>query len=272
MTTHYLTQQNGTIAYDDSGRGPLVICTPSMGDLRAEYRFLTPQLVAAGYRVLTVDVRGHGESSTGWPDVSVGAIGSDLVALIRSLNAGPANLIGASMAAGAAVWAAAEAPALVSGLVLIGPFVRGETSWQNRLLYGLLFSRPWGPSLWLRYYATLYPSAKPADFADYSARLKANLKERGRLEALAQMMRASKAASAARVDKVSAPTLVLMGTKDPDFKDPEAEAAWVATNLRGRYEMLPGAGHYPHAEMPGTTGPRVLAFLQTLPAVTVAGE
>ncbi len=171
MPTQFLTQPDGVIAYDDMGAGPLVICIPSMGDLRTEYRFLAPQLVAAGHRVLTMDVRGHGESSIGWPDYSVGAIGSDIVALIRSLAAGPATIVGASMAAGAAVWAAAEAPELVNSLVLIGPFVRGETAWANRLLYSLLFTRPWGPSMWLRYFTTLYPTAKPADFTEYLCRV-----------------------------------------------------------------------------------------------------
>ena len=144
MNTHTLQHQGGTLAYDEIGEGPLVICVPSMGDLRAEYRFLAPQLAAVGYRVISLDVRGHGTTSTRWPDYTVGAIGSDLLALIRSLNAGPAIIIGESMAAGAAVWAAAEAPQLVSGLVLVGPFVRGQASWLGKLFYSMLFARPWG--------------------------------------------------------------------------------------------------------------------------------
>jgi pimeloyl-ACP methyl ester carboxylesterase len=264
MTTQFIEQQGGMLAYDDCGQGPLVVCVPSLGDLRAEYRFLVPQLVAAGYRVITVDVRGHGETSTDWPDYSVGAIGSDLVALIRSLQAGPAIIIGTSMAAGAAVWAAAEAPTLVAGLVLIGPFVRGESTWSSKLLYSLLFARPWGPALWGWYYATLYPTRRPADFAQYVAALRANLSEPGRLEALRQMIYASKAAAEARLPQVSTPTLVLMGSKDPDFKHPEAEAQWVADRLGGSYTMCQDAGHYPHAEMPEVTGPLVLTFLQSL--------
>ncbi|MGH2370312.1 MAG: alpha/beta fold hydrolase, partial [Chloroflexota bacterium] len=64
MSTLYLDRPVGKVAYDDSGAGdPLVVCVPSMGDLRAEYRFLVPHLVAAGYRVVTMDVRGHGEST-----------------------------------------------------------------------------------------------------------------------------------------------------------------------------------------------------------------
>lgn len=264
MTTQLLKRPEGAIAYDDTGNGPLVVCAPSMGDVRGEYRFLAPQLAAAGYRVVTMDLRGLGESSIGWAEYSVAGVGSDLVALIRALDAGPAVIAGCSMAAGAAVWAAAEAPERVAGLVLVGPFVRGETSRQNRLLYSALFARPWGAAAWLRYYSTLYPTRKPADFAEYTAALRSNLTEAGRLEALRQMLFASKAASEERLSRVSAPALVLMGSKDPDFKNPEAEAQWVANSLHARVEMAPGAGHYPHAEMPDLAGPIILSFLQTL--------
>lgn len=262
MTTQYMTHQSGRIAYDVAGAGPLVLCAPSMGDVRAEYRFLTPLLVAAGYRVVTMDLRGLGESSTQWDDFSVAGVGSDMLALIRHLDSGAAVIVGTSMAAGAAVWAAAEAPELVTGLVLIGPFVRGETSTTNALLYSLLFNRLWGVRAWRWYYSTLYPSRKPADFAAYITALEANLKEPGRLEALQAMMRASKAASAERVGGVMAPTLVVMGSKDPDFPDPKAEAQWVADAVRGRYVMVDGAGHYPHAEMPEVTTPLIVNFLQ----------
>jgi pimeloyl-ACP methyl ester carboxylesterase len=264
MKTIYLKQQNGSIAYDDTGTGPLVICAPSMGDLRQEYRFLAPQLAGAGYRAVSIDVRGHGETSTGWADYSVAGVGADMVALIKHLNAGPAVIIGESMAAGAAIWAAAEAPECVKGLVLIGPFVRGEGMPLLQLLFRVMLARPWGPSMWLRYFKTLYPTRQPADFEEYCAALYANMKQPGRLEALQKMMDASKRASEERIPRVTAPALVLMGSKDPDFKPPEAEAKWVAEALRGTYHLIDGAGHYPQTEMPETTAPFILSFLQSL--------
>jgi pimeloyl-ACP methyl ester carboxylesterase len=264
MNTKYLQSDTGKIAYDDNGSGSLVICVPGMGDLRAEYRFLAPQLLSAGYRVVTMDVRGHGETSTTWPDYSVAGTGEDILAMARNLDAGPAVIIGTSMAAGAAIWAAAQAPELAAGLILIGPAVRGETNFQSRLVYKALFTRPWGPAVWLWYFSTLYPSHKPDDFDAYKSMLRANLKEPGRMEALQRMITASKAASERRVTEVKAPALVIMGSKDPDFKDPEAEAKWVADNLRGKYKIMRDAGHYPHAEMPVETGVWVLSFLQEL--------
>ena len=266
MQTQFFNHDGGTLAFDDRGNGPLIICVPSMGDVRAEYRLLAPQLLDAGYRVVTLDVRGHGESSVKWNDFSVAAVGSDILALIRHLDAGPAIVVGDSMAAGAAIWAAAESPEAVAAMVLVGPVVRGRpAAWQRNLLFPLLFARPWGPASWKSFYATLYPSQKPADFAEYSTALAANLAQPGRIEALRRMIDADKIESAQRVSKVKAPALVIMGSKDPDFPDPAAEAAWLATQLGAKSHLLEGIGHYPHAETPETVGPLVLDFLQTLP-------
>lgn len=264
MNTKYLTHKNGQIAYEVTGEGQLVVCVPSLGDLRGEYRFLVPLLVKAGYRVATMDVRGHGESSIEWDDYSVAGVGEDILALIRELDAGPAIIVGTSMGGGAAIWAAVEMPELVRGMIMINPFVDGD---GNRLLVALLsvmLARPWGPSMWMKYYASLYPTCKPADFAEYSSALYENIKQRGRLEAVMEMLRASKRASGERMPKVTQPALVLMGSKDPDFKNPEAEGKRIADAVRGSYQIIENAGHYPHAEMPETAGPILLSFIRSL--------
>lgn len=262
----FLERPGSRIAYTDEGRGPAVVMLPGLGDLKEEYRFLARHLVAAGYRAVSVDPRGHGASSTGWADHTCAALGSDLLALVRHLDCGPAALVGTSMGAGAAAWAAAEAPDMVARLVVIGPFVRDVPlpAWKNALVQVLVrtaFVGPWAPAAWGAYYASLYPSAKPADFAAYRARLVANLKEPGRMAAVQAMLRASKRDVEARLAAVRAPTLVVMGTKDPDFADPAAEATTVAGLLHGRAAMVEGAGHYPHVEFADETARAILAFL-----------
>lgn len=259
----YLERDKGRIAYGDSGGdGPLVICIPGMGDLRGEYRFLAPELEQAGYRVVAMDLRGHGDSSIGWPSYSVSDIGSDIVALIGHLAAGPATLLGTSFAAGAAVWAAAEVPGDVAKLVLIGPFVRDHDSgFLQKTMIWAAFAGPWKVRAWVAYYGSLYPSQKPADFDAYRVRLRDNLAESGRFAALKAMMGASQAASEARLAQVQAPVLVVMGSKDPDFKDSRAEASYVAERLSGTVLMIDGAGHYPHAEMPEKLAPALMRFL-----------
>lgn len=267
MKTQFLVRTEGELAFDDRGSGPLVICIPGMGDLRAQYRYLVPSLIAAGNRVITLDLRGHGESSVRWSDYSVAGVGHDIVDLINHLDAGPAVIIGNSMAAGAAVWAAAEAPELIRGLVLIGPAVHGDMGLPFRLLVRLLFTRPWGASAWLWYFKTLFPSRLPQDWESYSAALKGNLAETGRLEALNAMMHASKRESEMRLERVNAPALILMGIRDPDFPRPAQEAEWVASRLNGEVRIVDGAGHYPHVEFPETTAPIIEEFLGSLPGV-----
>lgn len=263
IPAHDLPLPDGTLAYDDQGSGPLVIMIPGLGDLRQEYRLVAPQLVAAGYRVVTVDLRGHGGSSVGWPDYGSSAAGEDLLALVRHLDAGPAVVVGNSFGAAPAVWAAAERPDAFAGLTLVGPFVRDhDTSPVMKAAMRVMFSGPWRVAAWNWYYGTLFPTRKPADFDTYRAALRGNLAEPGRFEAVQAMLRRSDAEIALRLPRVQAPSLVLMGTKDPDFPDPAAEADWIASQLRGEARMIEGAGHYPQTEMPEITVPILLDFLQ----------
>lgn len=263
MATQYLKTNGGTIAYDDVGQGPLVICVPSMGDLRQEYRLLTPKLVAAGYRVVTMDVRGHGESSTQWSDFSIVGVGQDILAMIDYLKAGSAIVIGTSMAAGAAVWAVVEQPTKITGLVLLGPVVRNAPmAAYMTLLLKVMFAPMWGAASWGMYFNSLFPSAKPGDYAEYKQKLVNNLREPGRLAALRNMLFAPKDASEKRVQQVNVPTFVIMGTKDPDFKDPIAEANWLAGQTHGKVMLVDGAGHYPHVETIEQTAQPIIDFLK----------
>jgi pimeloyl-ACP methyl ester carboxylesterase len=198
--TRLLGTPAGTIAYDDTGGdGHLIVCVPGMGDVRGVYRYLVPALTAAGHRVVTMEVRGHGESSTGWDDYSAAAVGGDVVALLRHLDAGPAHVVGGSMAAASAVWAAAEAPELVAGIVLLGPFVRDVPQRGIKRLLAPPAMRlvAMRPGLWARYYRSLYPTSPPADLDAYIDALTANLAEPGRLAALRGMLAASKASAEA---------------------------------------------------------------------------
>jgi pimeloyl-ACP methyl ester carboxylesterase len=266
MTTKFLNHRNGQIAYDVTGEGQLVVCVPSLGDVRNEYRFIVPLLVQAGFRVATMDVRGHGETSPNWEDYSVAGIGEDILALICELNIGSAIVIGTSMAGGAAIWSAVEAPELVRGMILIDPFVDGDSDRLLVFLLSIMFARPWGASMWKKYYSLLYPTHKPADFLEYTSALQANINQPGRLESVMAMLRASKRASGERMPKVTQSTLVLMGSRDPDFKNPEAEAKRVAEAVRGTHKMIENAGHYPHTEMPEVAATVMVAFMNSLKA------
>ena len=62
---------------------------------------------------------------------------------------------------------------------------------------------------------------------------------------------------------MAAPSLVIMGTKDPDFGDAVAEGQFIAQQIGGRFERIEGAGHYPQTEMPEETAALITKFLKS---------
>jgi len=262
--TRFLDRGTGRLAYDLSGTGPLIIGVPGMGDLRSTFRHLTPALVAAGYRVATMDLRGQGDSDTTFDSFDDPAAASDIVALAEHLGE-PAMVIGISMGAAAAVIAAAEHPDLIRGLVLMGPFVRDlPSSAVQRWMMRAAMGGPWARRAWLAYFPKFYPTRRGQEFVEHKERIGKALARPGYTRAFRAVTRTSHAPSEAVLDRVHTPVLVVMGTKDPDFPDQRAEAAMIADRLDGRYEMITDAGHYPQAEFPELTTPVVLDFARGL--------
>lgn len=263
LETRFLPIGDNRVAYDDTGgEGALVIAIPGMGDLRSEYRHIRPALLKAGCRVVMMDVRGFGDSSARWEDYSAHAVGRDALALMDHLGAASAVILGNSFAAGAAIWAAHDAPRRVGGVALLGPIVRDQpVSMMARVALAVGLAGPWRRWFWTTYWNSLFPARKPADHAEAKAALRRNLGEPGRMDALCSMLALSKADTAAILSRTRVPALIVMGTRDPDFPDAAKEAEWLAETLAADTLLIDGAGHYPHAEMPDQVAPGLLSFI-----------
>jgi pimeloyl-ACP methyl ester carboxylesterase len=271
--TEYLTVDAGTIAYEVTGAGPLVVLAPGMGNSRDAYRFVAPRLVDAGYRVAVVDLRGAGESSVSWPSYTRTDIAGDLVAVIRHLG-GPAVLVGHSISGGAATIAAAQAPDLITGIVELAPFTRKQTVTLGALRAGpyrkaslwLAGTMMGSRSSWKKYLELAYPGRKPADWTAHAARMDATLREPGRMKVLRKMMQSTPADAGAQLGNVRCAALIIEGSLDPDWADPRAEGEAIVAAMPaslGRLEMIEGAGHYPHDQYPDKVVSLMLTFLRT---------
>jgi pimeloyl-ACP methyl ester carboxylesterase len=265
MQSKTFERAEGIIAYDDyGGSGDVVLMLPGMGALRGEYRLLAPQVSEAGFRAVVADLRGHGDSSANWPVYDIPSVGRDILGLIEHLGSESAHLVGTSFSPGSIIWAAAEKPDAIRSMTLIGAFVRATPlTLIQRIALPLMMNGPWKVAAWITYYKTLYPTHKPDDFDTYLSALSKNLKEPGRFAAAKAFASAPKAPSEKNLDKVKKPTLVVMGTNDPDWPDPPAEAHFIAEKTGGQLALIEGAGHYPQMEMPDQTIPAILQFLQT---------
>ena len=280
IQTQYVDHERGRIAYEVVGDGPLVVLSHGVSDTRSTYRFLAPLLADAGYRVASVDLRGHGGSSTGWGSYSHPDTAGDLIHVIRKLG-GPAVIAGHSFSGGAATIAAATHSDLVSGVVEIDPFTRPSKlsvpallsnahNYRRGALLLARFALTGSVTAWSKYLDVAYPGRKPADWDSYLGALQANLREPGRVKAGQKMMRSSATLkdAAAKLADVRCPALVVMGRDDSDFANPEAEAKAIAAVLPaglGQYEMIDDAGHYPHAQYPQEVARAILAFLAEHP-------
>jgi pimeloyl-ACP methyl ester carboxylesterase len=261
--TQFLQLEEGRIAFDRTGSGPVVLLVPGMGDLRSSYRLVVPSLAAQGYTVVTCDLRGHGDSSASFPSYGDSETAGDIVALLEHLGQ-PATVVGNSMAAGAAVIAAAQHPDLIPGLVLIGPFVRtpARQGPAARLALRILLAPPWAALVWRVYLPTLYAGSRPDDFADYRRAVIAAIRRPGYRTSFSLTTRTSHDAAEAALASVTASALVLMGERDPDFPDPRKEAEWIAAALHGASVMIADAGHYPQSQAPAATATAIGEFLR----------
>ncbi len=267
MTSFLDRPDNGgprRIAYEVRGAGPLVVTIPGMGDLRSSDTPLVDALVADGYRVASFDLRGHGDSDLGFTDLGDTPTASDAIALIEQLG-GPAVVVGTSMGASAAVLVAADRPELVSGLVLLSPFVRNGAGNPvfMRLIYRVLFARPWGAAVWAAYYrGTLNRGTAPADHDAHVAAIRASLRRPGRLAEFRRLTFVlDHQIVADRVGEVTAPALAVIGALDPDYPDPAAELQHVASVLDARPLLVDDAAHYPHRQRPDAVLPAVRDFV-----------
>jgi len=268
-----LTIDGGTLAYEVTGTtGPLVVLAHGMGDSRQAYRFLTPVLVDAGYRVAAVDLRGCGESSAGWASYTRTDIAGDLLALVRHLG-GPAVLVGHSIAGGAVTIAAATAPELVTAVVELAPFTRKQSmglgdlrvaSFRRGMRHLLGATMLGSTGQWAKYLDVAYPGPKPADWDTRLDAITTMLAEPGRMKALQAMGKTSPVDAGEQLADVRCPVLVVQGSADPDWAAPRAEGEAIVADLPpglGRLEVVDGAGHYPHVQFPAEVATAVLTFL-----------
>src|SRR5262245_37047317 len=112
MTAHLAGSGGITLAADTGGPddGPAVVLLHGGGQTRHSWSGTFRVLVDAGWRAVSLDMRGHGESE--WDelgDYSLDAFKDDLLAVIAGLPTPPV-LIGASLGGLASLVAVTESP------------------------------------------------------------------------------------------------------------------------------------------------------------------
>ncbi len=261
---------NGTtLAYDTAGDGhPLVLVHGSWVE-RQMWAFVVPGL-AASFRVVSYDRRGHGESEA-QPDAgTMHDDVADVAALIEALNIAPAHVVANSYGACIALRLGIERPDLVARMVCHEPPLLGvlEASPEGKGIASEVSGRlgevrrrlergddaggaeyfvehvALGPGMW----AQLPPEVQDT-FVRHAPTFLGELRDPDALDADLDVLR-----------RLAAPVLLTQGDQSPEMFAPIIEVL-ASTLPNVERHVMPGAGHVPQLTHPDDYIPVVRDYL-----------
>lgn len=246
------------------GEGPLAVLLH--GITANAYVFLPlMKRLASTFRLVSIDMRGHGRSSK--PDTGYAAsdYADDIEALIRHLAGGPALLIGHALGARDAFVAGARDSGLVSGVVAIDftPFIEPDVfeALGQRIAAGHRLFPDIGAIE--RALAERYPRM-PIEAIRRRARY-GYVRTDGGWRPLAEASAMTQTAMGMRENfeaafaSLKVPTLLIRGAESK-FISPEVWARARALRPDMRAVELPDADHYAAEEIPGPIAEEILNF------------
>jgi pimeloyl-ACP methyl ester carboxylesterase len=124
----YFNHDGCQLHYEEYGHGAPVLLIHGLGSSTRDWEYQIPDL-AAHYRVIVLDVRGHGRSDKPREPYSIAGFAEDAMALIEHLNYGPVHLVGISMGGMIGVQLGVERPDLLKSLCIVnsGPEVKAKS-------------------------------------------------------------------------------------------------------------------------------------------------
>ncbi|OWT33662.1 hypothetical protein BGI41_01320 [Methanobrevibacter sp. 87.7] len=123
MTTININSIN--MNYKISGNGFPVVLIHGLSDDLNYWRYLTKYLEKY-YKVISMDLRGHGKTDEGNEKYTINLIKDDVIKLLEKLNINKFHLIGFSLGGQISLKIAVENPELISKLILISTLPRSD--------------------------------------------------------------------------------------------------------------------------------------------------
>jgi pimeloyl-ACP methyl ester carboxylesterase len=253
-----------TIYYDDLGAGhPLVLLTGGGASRLNWWKQINP--FAAKYRVINMDNRDAGDSALATGPYTIADMAEDTAGVIKNLELGPSHLVGISMGGFISMELAIHHPELVEKLVLVSTGAGGavRVQAQPEMLTLLMWNEKdefetRTRRVYTAFAAKGYMAAHPEDLDRVA---KDAMAKPMSPESFQRQLGAVIAHDASdRLDKITAPTLIIHGQDDPLM--PYANGQYLAEHIRGaRHSTFPGVGHFPPLEATERFNREVIEFL-----------
>lgn len=247
--------------YEVAGDGPPLLLLHGLGSSSADWALQIP-VFAARYRVIALDLRGHGRSQDGARSYTIAQLADDVAALLGQLNQPPAHVVGLSLGGCAAQLLALRHPECVRSLVLVNTFARLRPDGLQST--GRLARRVWlfatAPMPVVAEYvaAGLFPKPEQrAIYAEAVARLSRNRKR----PYLASLRAIAGFDVRSQLGRLRCPTLVICGDRDRTV--PRAAIKALSRGIPGaRFALIEDSGHATPYDQPEAFNRLVMGFIE----------
>lgn len=263
MNLRKLTLHGNRVAYLDEGEGDVLLLIHGIGGSSHCWRNVVDTL-ALRYRVIAVDLLGHGQSDKPRSDYSLGAFAVWLRDFLDALNVREATVVGHSFGGGVALQFAHQHKEYCRRLVLVssgglgpdlGLLLRMLSLPGAELVLPLIGSRPAvkvGAALRKR----ALSSGREATRYSETLRAQVSLSDRQGRAAFLRTLRSvvdhrGQAVSAMDRLPTDLPTLIIFGDQDRCIPAAHAHSAHQAIP-GSMLHVISGAGHQPQVECPDT--------------------
>ncbi|HGL6717771.1 alpha/beta hydrolase [Burkholderia contaminans] len=241
----WLEHDGARIWHASFGQGPAVVLLHGGLGHSGNWGNQLPALLAAGYRAIVIDSRGHGRSTRDAQPYSYERMASDVLAVLDALHVERAGFVGWSDGACIALVLAARAPERTAGVFFFA--CNMDPSGTKEIVPSPLLDRCFARHR--KDYAAL--SATPDQFDAFVA-------------AVSEMMRTQPDYREQDLAAIAVPVTVVLGEHD-EFIRPE-HAAYLARTIPGAtLTTLPGVSHFAPLQRPERFNAAMLAFLERLP-------
>lgn len=253
------------IAYDLAGPedAPVVCITHSLASDGGSWAEQVPPLLAAGFRVLRIDMRGHGGSDPVSGDYTMQALASDVAAVLDALSLRRVHYVGLSIGGmiGQA-FALAHGDRLLSALwsdTLPASPAGAAEAWRQRMAIVRDASSlaPIADGTMERWFTDAFRPRRPERWKQIRDTI-AGTTPAGYLGCAAAILDFD---FAPKLPSLKLPVLVVCGAEDPGT--PPAENRRLAGLVPGaRYEEIAAARHFPNVERPEVFNRTLLDWLE----------
>ena len=247
--------------YEQQGSGLPLLLIHGLGSSGLDWEYQVPAF-AKTFRVITVDLRGHGLSPRPAGPYSISGMAADVLALLDELGIASAHVVGLSMGGAVAFQIAADAPQRIRSMTIVnsGPHMV-LTTLRQKLAIGIrvpIVKLLGLPTMGKMISQKLFPDPAHQQLRDtFVERLSRNDKA-----AYIASLRALIGWSVqARLSAMHCPTLVI--TADQDYSPVSLKEQYVALMPKAQLVVVPNSHHALPLERPEAFNKVLAEFLAT---------